>query len=131
MRVEMPGVRRAQRVIARKLVSAFDPLRTLAASANMLNMYQDRGYTPPRRGLRALGWAILVLGIPLALLAALHDPNEYRATLGINALDCDGPGKTYLLAVPALLIYGAGLAANGLRWRKPLNVIVAALCLAI
>lgn len=97
----------------------------------MPDMCQDTGYTPPRRGLRNLGWAILVLGLPLALLAALHDPNEYRATLGISALDCDGPGKTYLLAVPALLIYGAGVAANGLRWRKRLNAIVAVLCLAI
>jgi uncharacterized membrane protein len=97
----------------------------------MPEMYQDRGYMPPRRGRRSLGWAILVLGVPLAILAALHDPNEYRATLGVNALDCDGPGKTYLLAVPALLIYGAGVAANGLRWRKRFNAIVAVLCLTI
>lgn len=97
----------------------------------MPDMYQDTGYTPPRRGLRTLGWAILVLGLPLALLAALHPPNEYQATLGINALDCDGPGETYLFGLPALLIYGAGLAVNGLHWRKRLNAIAAVLCLAI
>jgi hypothetical protein len=93
-------------------------------------MYRDNGYSPPCRGLRTLGWAILVIGLPLALFAAMHPPNEYQA-LGINALDCDGPGETYLFAVPALLIYGAGLAVNGLQWRKRLNALAALLCVAI
>jgi hypothetical protein len=78
-----------------------------------------------------MGWAVLVLGLPLALLAALHPPNEYQATLGINALDCDGPGETYLFALPALLIYGAGLAVNGWRRRKRLNAVTAVVCFAI
>jgi hypothetical protein len=97
----------------------------------MAAMYHDTGYLPSRRGLRILGWAILVLGLPLALFAALHPPNEYQATLGINALDCGGPSETYLFAVPALLIYGAGLGLNGWQWRKRRNAIAAVLCFAI
>jgi ABC-type proline/glycine betaine transport system permease subunit len=58
---------------------------------------------------RILGSEALILGIPLALLAALHTPDEYEATLGINALDCQGPFETYLFAAPALLIFGVGL----------------------
>jgi hypothetical protein len=112
-------------------MSAFDPFRTLVPSAKHAAMYRDNGYSPPRRGLRSLGWAVLVLGLPLALLAALHPPNEYQATLGINALDCAGPGETYLFALPALAIYGAGLAVNGWRWRKRLNAVAAVLCLGI
>jgi predicted membrane protein len=94
-------------------------------------MYRSNGYSPPRRALRILGWAILVLGLPLALLAAVHPPNEYQATLGINALDCEGPAETYLFALPALAIYGAGFAVNGWRWRKRLNAVTAVLCLGI
>ena len=86
---------------------------------------------PSQRGLRRLGWALLLLGLPLALFAAFHPPNEYRATLGIDALDCQGPFETYLLAVPALLIYGGGLVANARRWRNRWNAIAALLCLAI
>lgn len=78
-----------------------------------------------------LGWAVLALGLPLALIAALHPPNEYRATLGIDALDCQGPFETYLFAVPALLIYGAGLALNARRWRRRRNALAVVLCAAI
>ena len=80
-----------------------------------------------------MGWAALVIGLPIAFLAVLFPPNEYQATLAINALDCNGPSKIYLFAVPALLIYGVGFVVNGWRWRrrKLLNGIVALLCLAI
>ncbi len=80
---------------------------------------------------RIAGWAVLALALPVALLAALHAPNEYRATLGINALDCNGPFETYLFAAPALLVYGIGLIVNGLRWRRPRNAFAAILCFVI
>jgi hypothetical protein len=81
--------------------------------------------------MRRLGWAVLLLGLPMALYAAIHPPNEYRATLGIDALDCDGPFVTYMLAVPSLLLYGAALIINARQWRKPVNLIVAIACLVI
>lgn len=91
----------------------------------------DHKFDPPRRGMKLLGWAVLLLGLPLALMAALHPPNEYEATLGINALDCDGPFGTYIFAVPALLLYGAGLVINGMRWRNRINFLLALVCLLI
>lgn len=59
--------------------------------------------------MKLVGRAVLILAIPIALLAITHSPNEYQATHGISALDCDGLYETYLFAVPALLIYGSGL----------------------
>ena len=91
----------------------------------------DQKHDPPRRGLNLLGWTVLLLGLPLALMAALHPTNEYEATLGINALDCDGFFGTYLFAIPALLLYGAGLAINVMRWRNRMNFVVALVCLLI
>lgn len=86
---------------------------------------------PTRKGIRLLGWAVLILGLPLALFAASHPPNEYQATLGINALDCSGPFETYMFAVPALLIYGLGSILNGLQWRSWTNAFAALFCLVI
>ena len=94
-------------------------------------MNRDTSNDPSRRGLRSVGLVALVLGLPLALLAALHPPTEYEATLGIDALDCQGPFETYLFAAPALLIYGMGLVINGVRWRYRMNAILTLLCLAI
>ena len=74
---------------------------------------------------------MLLLGLPLALLGASLDPNEYEAALGIDALDCDGPPTVYLFAFPALVLYGAGLVINGLRWRTRANLVVATICLAV
>ena len=85
----------------------------------------------PRRSIRALGWAALLLALPLALLGALLPPNEYEASLGIRALDCDGPFSVYLFAGPALLIYGTGAVVNGLRRQRRIDVIVASVCLLI
>lgn len=92
---------------------------------------QSTTFDPPRRWLRLLGWAVLLLGLPLAFLGALMPANEYQATFGIQALDCDGPFKIYIFIVPALLIYGAGLIVNGWRWRSRTSLIVALLCFAI
>ena len=88
-------------------------------------------YDPPRYGFRILGWGALVLALPIAFMGVLHDPNEYKATLGINALDCDGPAQTYLFAFPTLLIYGLGLILNALRWPRRVNIVAAMLCLGI
>lgn len=78
-----------------------------------------------------LNWACLVLGLPLAFFAASHPPSEYRATLGLEALDCQGPFETYVLAAPALLFYGAGLISNGINWRRRVQLCAAALCLIV
>ena len=78
-----------------------------------------------------LGWILLILASPIAFCAALHPPNEYKAFMGIDALDCGGPFETYMLAVPALLIYGAGLVVNERRWRRAPNAMAALVCLAI
>ena len=86
---------------------------------------------PSSRLASRLGWALLLVGLPLAAFGAFLPANEYRSTLGIDALDCDGPWTVYLLAVPALLLYGTGLAVNLRRWRLPLNLAAALLCLAI
>lgn len=80
---------------------------------------------------RVLGWGLLVLASPLAILAATHSPNEYKATLGIDAPDCDGPFETYMLVGLALLVYGVGFLGNVLcRWNR-WNMLVAMICLAI
>jgi len=78
-----------------------------------------------------LGWALLLIGLPLAFLAATHAPNEYQATLGLNALDCDGPLQTYLLAAPVLVLYSLGAVLNARHWRTRANVVAAILCLGI
>ena len=78
-----------------------------------------------------LGWALLVAGLPLAALAAFLPANEYRSALGIDAIDCDGPWNVYLLAAPAALLYGAGLAIHAPHWRRPLNLAAALLCFVI
>ena len=90
-------------------------------------MTQDRS----RRIVARLGWSLLLIGLPLAFLAATHAPNEYQATLGMDALDCDGPLQTYLLAAPVLVLYLAGFVLNARHWRKRTNLIAAILCLGI
>ena len=85
----------------------------------------------PRRIVARLGRGLLLIGLPLAFLAAINSPNEYQATLGLDALDCDGPLQTYLLAAPVLVLYSAGLVLNVRHWRKRANLIAAILCLGI
>ena len=88
-------------------------------------MSYDEPIERPSLVLRILGWAVLLLGLPVALIGALAPPNEYEAIFGIDALDCDGPFGVYLFAVPALFIYGVASVINGLRWRRPKNLAVA------
>ena len=76
------------------------------------------------------GWIILLLALPFALLGAILLPNEYKSW-GLDATDCDGPLGVYLFAVPTLLIYGAGFAANIRRRRRRANLAVAILCLLV
>jgi len=51
-------------------------------------------------------YLVLIAALPLALLAAVLPANSYKAQ-GIAALDCDGPISVFIIALPALLIYGA------------------------
>ena len=92
---------------------------------------QDKHRKPTTRGLWLFNWTVLLLGLPLAFFAAAHAPNEYKATLGIDALDCQGPFETYMLAVPALALYCAGSIFNGLKWRQLAHLVVAALCVLV
>jgi hypothetical protein len=86
---------------------------------------------PAPRPFRAtLAWIGLLLALPLALLGSLTPANRYQA-MGLDALDCDGPLEVYLLALPALAIYGAALTYHARRWRRPLNAAAAALCLLL
>jgi hypothetical protein len=52
-------------------------------------------------------YLVLIVALPLAALAAVLLANSYKAQ-GIAALDCDGPMGVFIIALPALLIYGAG-----------------------
>lgn len=80
--------------------------------------------------MRWLGFSVLLLALPLALFAIAIPPNEYRAQ-GIDALDCDGPISVYLFAIPALLVYGIGAAANARRYRNRLNLSVSVICVVL
>ncbi|EJB02205.1 hypothetical protein Rleg9DRAFT_4447 [Rhizobium leguminosarum bv. trifolii WSM597] len=80
--------------------------------------------------MRALAvYLVLLLALPLAALAMLFPANVYRAQ-GIAALDCDGPGQVLMLAVPTILIYGAG-ALFAYRASRRFHRLVFLLCLII
>ncbi|ANM12227.1 MULTISPECIES: hypothetical protein [unclassified Rhizobium] len=80
--------------------------------------------------MRALAvYLVLLLALPLATLAILFPANVYRAQ-GIAALDCDGPGQVLMLAVPTILIYGAG-AHFAYRAGRRFHRLVFLLCLII
>lgn len=80
--------------------------------------------------LKWLGYFILVAALPLALLAASLPVNEYKAQ-GIDGVDCDGPLQVLFYAVPALLIYGTGLALHARTLRKPFDLAVVLVCAAL
>ncbi|MBX5158612.1 MULTISPECIES: hypothetical protein [unclassified Rhizobium] len=80
--------------------------------------------------MRALAvYLVLLLALPLAALAVVFPANVYRAQ-GIAAPDCDRPGQVLMLAVPAILIYGAG-ALFAYRAGRRFNRLIFLLCLSI
>lgn len=92
-------------------------------------MNQPASPSPPRRTRSLaiwLGYLLLVALLPVAALALLADANSYRAQ-GIDAIDCDGPMRVLIFAVPAAFVYGVGAIVHGLGRR----FVVAALCVAI
>lgn len=87
------------------------------------------------RVLLRLSVALLLPGLPLALLAGLMPVNEYEA-MGIAAVDCDGPAGILVLAAPVYALYGAGMLGFGrlalrhkARWAR--FAAVAVLCLLV
>lgn len=90
-----------------------------------------KGAIQAKRGLALFGYAVLALGLPLALIAASLPANEYQDALGIDALDCDGPAAIFIFAVPALLIFGSGLVVNGMAWRRRWRLVLALACALI
>lgn len=92
-------------------------------------MKQPASPPPPRRTRPLVVWLghlLLIALLPVAALALLADANSYRAQ-GIDAIDCDGPMRVLIFAVPAIFAYGAGAIVNGLGRR----FVVATLCVAI
>lgn len=80
--------------------------------------------------MRSLGYAILVLGLPLAVLGMLAPPNEYSA-MGGGGIDCDGPLQVLLFAGPAFAIYAGATLWNGIALRRPRNLVIAGLALLL
>lgn len=107
--------------------SACAPLRTRGPSGKISGMELE---TCPYRK-RVVGWGMLLIALPLAFFAAFLPPNEYKATLGVAALDCDGPRKVFGFCALSLLIYGIGFIFNAIRWRSRWNLGVAITCLLI
>lgn len=91
----------------------------------------QKGAIQARRGLALFGYAVLALGLPLALIAASLPANEYRDALGIDALDCDGPAAIFIFAIPAFLVFGSGLVVNGMAWRRRWRLVLALACALI
>ncbi|WP_293798765.1 hypothetical protein [uncultured Bosea sp.] len=88
---------------------------------------QRRGGTMRKGWLSWLGYCVLIAALPLAMLGAVSEANEYRA-MGVDALDCDGPLGVLLFSVPAILIYAAGGILNARRFRRRRSAMVACLC---
>ncbi|RZS88478.1 hypothetical protein EV217_0864 [Phyllobacterium myrsinacearum] len=80
--------------------------------------------------LKWLGYLLLIAALPLAILAGGLPVNEYKAQ-GIDGVDCDGPLQVLFYAVPALLIYGTGLALHASPPQKPFRLAIALLCAAL
>ncbi len=69
---------------------------------------------------------LLLPALPLTLLALLLPVNRHREALGLDALDCDGPIRVLLLAVPALLLSAVALAATASRRRPAATLLLLA-----
>ncbi|MEI5681407.1 MULTISPECIES: hypothetical protein [unclassified Mesorhizobium] len=84
---------------------------------------------PQRRIWAFLGYAALVIALPVALMGLLP-ANEYKAWGG-DGIDCDGPGLVFFFAGLGLVLYGAGAFVNGRHLRKPFKLVVACACLLV
>jgi hypothetical protein len=85
--------------------------------------------SPHRRIWSFLGYAALVVALPVALMG-LMPANEYKAWGG-DGIDCDGPGLVFFFAGFGLILYGAGAFVNGRNLRKPIRLAVSVICLLI
>lgn len=83
----------------------------------------------PRRIASILGYAALVVALPIAVLG-LMPANEYKAWGG-GGIDCDGPGPVLFFALLGLAVYGAGAVLNGRQFRQPLRLLVGAFCVLV
>ena len=79
---------------------------------------------------RWIGYAALILALPIVLFTAAMLPNEYTA-MGLGGVDCDGPDHVFIFAYPAFAIYGIAAIVNLAAARKRRNLIVAGLCLLV
>lgn len=75
-------------------------------------------------------YIILIIGLPLAALAAVLPANSYKAQ-GIAALDCDGPASVLIIAIPALLLYAGGMILLYRDKSRRFHRIAAICCLFI
>lgn len=80
--------------------------------------------------MRWVGFCLLILMLPLALYAAGRPINEYVAQ-GRGGIDCEGPERILMFGLPTLFIYATAAVVNAWKWLRPLNCIVAVLCLLI
>lgn len=82
-----------------------------------------------RRPWAILGYAVLVLALPIAVLG-LMPANEYKAWGG-GGIDCDGPGPVLFFGTAALAVYLAGALLNGRHFRKPARLLISAACVLV
>ncbi|WP_338664655.1 hypothetical protein VQH23_05670 [Pararoseomonas sp. SCSIO 73927] len=69
---------------------------------------------------------LLLPALPLALLALLLPANRHRDALGLDTIDCDGPIRVLLLAVPALVLGTVALLATASRRRPAATLLLLA-----
>ncbi|MQB41962.1 hypothetical protein [Rhizobium sp. ICMP 5592] len=75
-------------------------------------------------------YIILIIGLPLAVLAAALPANSFKAQ-GIAALDCDGPASVLIIAIPALLLYAGGMILLYRDKSRRFHRIAALCCLLV
>ena len=81
--------------------------------------------------IRAFGYLLLILALPLALAGLIVAPNEYQAMGMAGVADCEGPSNVFLFGWPALAIYATGAILNGIDFRRAHSVVIALLCLGV
>lgn len=82
-----------------------------------------------RRPWAVLGYAVLVLALPIAFLG-LMPANEYKAWGG-GGIDCDGPGPVLFFGIAAIAVYLTGALLNGRHFRKPARLLISAACVLV